>query len=162
MQLCLYLLRNSIRIEKPSYNVTLDAMGGDVSPSRLTVYYDGTYGTLPTPIRSGYTFNGWFTSSGSKVTSNSEIVSKADHTLYAEWTGNDDPSHFIFPAFLISIEEETFAGGAFGYVHIPEQVTTIGAKAFANVSGLTIHGVDGSYAKFYASKNGFSFVPDYQ
>ena len=79
MRLCLYQLRNSIRIEKPSYNVTLDAMGGDVSPSRLTVYYDGTYGTLPTPIRSGYTFNGWFTSSGSKVTSNSEIVSKADH-----------------------------------------------------------------------------------
>ena len=79
----------SITIKRPSYNVTLDAGGGSVSPSRLTVYYDGTYGSLPTPTRSGYTFDGWFTDRGYRVTSNSKIASNADHILYAEWTRND-------------------------------------------------------------------------
>ena len=45
-----------------------------------------TAGTLPTPSRSGYTFDGWYTSSsgGSKVTSGTMITGNT--TLYAHWT----------------------------------------------------------------------------
>lgn len=45
----------------------------------------GTYGTLPTPTRSGYTFDGWYTaaSGGTKITSSSTYTTQ---TLYAHWT----------------------------------------------------------------------------
>ena len=45
----------------------------------------GTYGTLPTPTRSGYDFAGWYTSAsgGSRVTASSRYTT---NTLYAHWT----------------------------------------------------------------------------
>lgn len=45
----------------------------------------GTYGTLPTPTRSGYDFAGWYTSAsgGSRVTSGSRYTTD---NLYAHWT----------------------------------------------------------------------------
>ena len=48
-----------------------------------------TAGTLATPTRTGYTFNGWYTaaSGGTKVTSTSVI--SANTTLYAQWIIND-------------------------------------------------------------------------
>lgn len=47
----------------------------------------GTYGDLPTPTRSGYTFNGWNTSAdGSGTTVNSASVVNSSITLYAQWS----------------------------------------------------------------------------
>lgn len=70
--------------------VTLNANGGSVSSSSLTVKKSGTYGTLPTPTRAGYTFKGWYTaaSGGSKVTSSTKLIQNSAHTLYARWTAN--------------------------------------------------------------------------
>ena len=83
-----------ITISQPRYTVTLDANGGYVSPSSITVGYDETYGSLPTPTRSGYTFDGWYTSNGTLVTSNRKIVQNRDHTLYAEWTASSYTIYF--------------------------------------------------------------------
>ena len=68
--------------------VTLDANGGEVSPTTVTVTYNSTYGTLPTPTRTGYTFDGWYTAKtgGSKVTSSTTVTTASNHTLYAHWT----------------------------------------------------------------------------
>ena len=44
-----------------SIRVTLNPNGGTCSRSLLLVKKGGTYGTLPTPTRSGYTFKGWYT-----------------------------------------------------------------------------------------------------
>ena len=47
------------------------------------------YGTLPTPTRSGYTFDGWYTGengTGTKVTSDTVVTNANNHTLYAHWT----------------------------------------------------------------------------
>lgn len=41
------------------YTVTFDANGGSVSPSTKSVTYNGIYGELPIPTKSGYTFKGW-------------------------------------------------------------------------------------------------------
>lgn len=70
-----------------TYTVTLDANGGSVNPSSATVTYNGTYGTLPTPFRQGYTFTGWFTEAdgGSKVEPSTPVSRTEDHTLYARW-----------------------------------------------------------------------------
>ena len=56
--------------------------------STKTVYYGSTYGDLPAPTRSGYTFNGWYTASngGTQITSSSTVSTAANHTLYARWS----------------------------------------------------------------------------
>lgn len=68
--------------------VTFNANGGSVSPASKTVTPNGQYGALPTPVRSGYTFTGWYTSSsgGARVTNTSTVSQTANHTLYAQWS----------------------------------------------------------------------------
>ena len=70
------------------YTVTFNANGGTVGTTSKTVYSGGTYGTLPTPTRSGYTFNGWYTSAtgGSRIYYYSSVTGNI--TLYAHWTQN--------------------------------------------------------------------------
>lgn len=67
--------------------VTLNANGGKVTTSSKNVSKGGTYGTLPTPTRSGFKFNGWYTASlgGTKVISTSKVTKSTAHTLYAHW-----------------------------------------------------------------------------
>ncbi len=69
--------------------VTFDANGGSVSTKSKSVEYKKTYGTLPTPTRNGYTFDGWYLSksfsSGEKVTSSTTCSKSTAHTLYAKW-----------------------------------------------------------------------------
>ena len=73
-----------------TYTVTFNtnATGISVSPASKNVTYESTYGELPTPTRTGYTFNGWYTagSGGNKVTSSTKVTSTQNHTLYAQWT----------------------------------------------------------------------------
>lgn len=70
------------------YTVTFDANEGTVTPESKTVTYDGTYGELPTPTRSGYKFLGWFTdlTGTAKVTANNKVSITAAQTLYAHWS----------------------------------------------------------------------------
>ena len=70
----------------PTYTVTLHANGGSVSPASVTTGADGKLASLPTPTRSSYSFNGWYTekSGGTKVTT--DTVFHAKTTVYAHWT----------------------------------------------------------------------------
>jgi len=73
-----------------TYTVTFNPTGGSVSPTSSTPTYDSTYGALPTPARTGYTFTGWYTaeSDGSQVTSDTKMTTAAAHSLYAHWSIN--------------------------------------------------------------------------
>ena len=87
----------------------------------------------------------------------------------------------ILPKELTTIEEETFAGGAFVYVKLPETCVKIGMNAFAgcpklqyisiskanaeidanafeNITNLTILGKAGSTAETYAKTHNFTFI----
>ena len=66
------------------YKTTLNANNGSVSPSYV-ITKSGNSFTLPTPTRSGYTFDGWYTaaSGGSKVSSTYTVSGNA--ILYAHW-----------------------------------------------------------------------------
>ncbi|HOH71662.1 MAG TPA: InlB B-repeat-containing protein, partial [Paludibacteraceae bacterium] len=72
-----------------STTVTFNSNGGS-AVSNKTVTYKNTYGTLTTPTRTGYTFNGWYKESGftNQVTTSTTVASPANHTLYAKWTAN--------------------------------------------------------------------------
>lgn len=69
--------------------VMLDAAGGIVSPSVLTVSEGSPYGTLPDPSRSNFTFDGWFTDGGARVTSETVVPTDEPHTLHAQWSPSD-------------------------------------------------------------------------
>lgn len=73
-----------------TYTVTFDANGGTCTTASKSVTYDSTYGTLPTPERTGYTFAGWYTAktNGSKVVSTTKVAITSAQTLYALWTPN--------------------------------------------------------------------------
>ena len=76
---------------KPAtYLVTFDANGGTTPTASKSVTYNSTYGTLPTPTRTGYTFKGWFTaaSGGTQVKDSTNVTITANQTLYAQWEKN--------------------------------------------------------------------------
>lgn len=75
---------------KQPITITFNANGGTVTPGSKTAYLSDTYGSLPTPTRDGYTFNGWYSakSGGVKVSSNTTITTPSGHSLYAQWTPN--------------------------------------------------------------------------
>ena len=69
------------------YKVTLNTNGGTVNFDSIVVTYDSTY-NLPNAEKTGYHFNGWFTSSdgGTQVSSNDKVSITGEQTLYAHWS----------------------------------------------------------------------------
>ena len=74
--------------QETKYTLTYDANGGSVNPTSKQLNKGSEYGNLPTPTRSGYKFDGWYTKKdgGSKVSSSTKINSNT--TIYAHWTQN--------------------------------------------------------------------------
>lgn len=79
-------LRSTISAVK----VTLDPNGGTLNAGEESklVQPDSPYGSLPTPTRADYRFDGWFTEKdgGTKVEETTIMSSREAHTLYAHWT----------------------------------------------------------------------------
>jgi uncharacterized protein (TIGR02145 family)/uncharacterized repeat protein (TIGR02543 family) len=70
-----------------SYLVTFDSNGGSLNPSSKTVTYGTAYGTLPTPVKEGYTFTGW-SLNATRITETTNVATASTHTLVAQWQGN--------------------------------------------------------------------------
>ena len=70
-----------------AYTVSFDSNGGS-SCKEVPVVFDEKYGTLQTPERQYYNFDGWYTAKtgGTKVDESSVVATSGDHTLYARWT----------------------------------------------------------------------------
>jgi uncharacterized repeat protein (TIGR02543 family) len=66
--------------------VAFDANGGEVLESERTIREGSPIGELPVPVRSGYTFEGWFSAArgGDKITAATKVT--ADVTCYGRWT----------------------------------------------------------------------------
>jgi len=67
---------------------------GSISATKQ-VTYDSTYGTMPTPTWTGYTFKGWFTdpTGGTEVKGTDTVNITVDTTLYAHWADETKPSN---------------------------------------------------------------------
>ena len=70
-----------------TFTVTFNANGGTTPTASKTVTYGSAYGTLPTPVRDGYAFTGWFTAAdgGSEVKATDTVAITSNQTLYAHW-----------------------------------------------------------------------------
>ena len=66
--------------------ITFHANGGSITPATGTTGTNWRLLSLPTPTRTGYTFNGWFTAEtgGTQVTTSTEF--SANSAIYARWT----------------------------------------------------------------------------
>ena len=93
----------------PTYAVTLHANGGSVSHASMTTGADGKLASLPTPTRSSYSFNGWYTekNGGTKVTT--DTVFSANTTVYAHWTYTGG-GYYYPPVTYYTLRFETGGG----------------------------------------------------
>lgn len=73
-----------------NYTVRFNLGDGTALADEKTVTYGQTYGDLPTPTRTGLSFNGWYTAEvgGSKITANMQVAIVKDTYLFAHWTAN--------------------------------------------------------------------------
>ena len=93
----------------PTYTVILHANGGSVLPTSVTTGADGKLASLPTPTRSSYSFNGWYTekNGGTKVTT--DTVFHAKTTVYAHWTYTGG-GYYYPPVTYYTLRFETGGG----------------------------------------------------
>jgi len=70
------------------YTLFFEENGGD--PVADIVRVGGSFiGTLPTPIRNGYTFAGWYADEALTVPFDAKLMPKENTTVYAKWTANE-------------------------------------------------------------------------
>ena len=71
--------------ENQKYTITFNSNGGS-NVSSITKTFGEEIGSLPEPTRTGYTFDGWYTSSsgGTQISSTTKVL--ANTTYYAHWT----------------------------------------------------------------------------
>lgn len=75
----------SVYLTHEPYVVTLDATGGTVDPDTIQVEPGSAVGTLPTPTKTGFIFDGWYDdeTNGNEVNANT-VVSGSTY-FYAHW-----------------------------------------------------------------------------
>ena len=119
----------------PTYTVTLHTNGGSVSPASVTTGADGKLASLPTPTRSSYSFNGWYTekNGGTKVTT--DTVFSANTTVYAHWT---------------------YTGGYYTPVYYTLTFETNGGEKLSPVSGSYNALID--LSKYAPKRSGYAFT----
>ena len=102
--------------EVPMVTLTLNATGGEIEESSITVKKDCPVESLPIPTRDGYMFVGWFTAAegGDEVTADT-LASDGLTTLYAHWRELNPPANDNFAdATAISGASGSIAGTTFG------------------------------------------------
>ena len=90
---CLICVRDGEEVYKSEecnvpITINFETNGGTGIDGSLKIPSDSTtYGELPSPIKTGYEFDGWYLDSTftTPITSSSGLIIKNDHTLYAKW-----------------------------------------------------------------------------
>ena len=79
---------NAVRFENIRvYEVGKVAEGVSYETAKL-VTYDSPYGTLPTPVKTGYTFDGWLRHDGTYITESSVMKITENSYFTSQWTEN--------------------------------------------------------------------------
>ncbi|MBO5103417.1 MAG: InlB B-repeat-containing protein, partial [Clostridia bacterium] len=135
------------------YLIIFNSNGGSSCASiKVESVSNATYGTIPTPTRTGYTFEGWYKNSdfsGNKVSA-SDIVTE-DHTLYAKWVkGNISVTG---SSTLLSNGIVNDATGAYTYYLIPQTGHYVSEFSFDNSTFYAVDSYFGTIANFeFAAK----------
>ena len=85
---------------KKDFTVLFDSNGGTSVNSKV-VTFDSAYGALPTPTRTGFTFEGWYVSEtgdngmGTQITAVSIVALTNSQTLYAKWATGPQAAYTV-------------------------------------------------------------------
>lgn len=115
-------------------------------------YANPSIGSLPTPTRSGYAFDGWYTAAngGTKITDSTKVT--ANTTIYAHWTKNAEAKAVVKD---VKIEHNATLNYKSTYMLSPEITADKGAKYTVKYSSSNtkVATVDEN-GKIYGAKKG--------
>ena len=119
-------------------------------------YANPSIGSLPTPTRSGYAFDGWYTAAngGTKITDSTKVT--ANTTVYAHWTKNTETKAVVKD---VKIEHNAAVNYKSTYMLSPEITADKGAKYKVKYesSDTDVATVDEN-GKVYAAKKGSATI----
>ena len=119
-------------------------------------YANPSIGLLPTPTRSGYAFDGWYTAAngGTKITDSTKVT--ANTTVYAHWTKNAETKAVVKD---VKIEHNAAVNYKSTYMLSPEITADKGAKYKVKYesSDTDVATVDEN-GKVYAAKKGSATI----
>ena len=106
-----------------SITVTFNADGGEVSPSSKTFASGTAIGELPTPTKTGYDFDGWYTDNTWTTEVTEETTFNTTTSIIAKWEESEDITvTFNADGGTVSPSSKTFApNSAIGELPIPEK-----------------------------------------
>ena len=143
-----------VTVFDPIFSIKFDANGGVCSTSSKNVSYGSTYGTLPTPNRSGYNFVGWYTkpSGGVKISASDTVSITGETTVYAHWIKNSETKAVVKD---VKIEHNATVNYKSTCMLSPEITADKGAKYKVeySTSNAKVATVDNN-GKVYAAKKG--------
>ena len=79
----------SAHLHKITFHYNWPVSTGEASTTEKTdIAFGSSYGTLPNPTVTGYTFNGWYTSAsgGTQASASTKLTTDEDVTLYGRWS----------------------------------------------------------------------------
>lgn len=125
-----------------SFVVTFNANGGEVDEDSRRAYCNQVLGTLPTPTRDYYTFDGWFTdiSGGEEVTAESVYYTANDFMVYAHWTINP-VSDWVLESEMP--EDAQVISNKWSY-----DLTTTATSSSNTMAGYTLYQTDESWGSY--------------
>lgn len=126
------------------YTVTFNAgEGGTVTPETKEVTYNSTYGDLPIPNKSGYTFRGWYCGD-TLIESSTKVEITSDITLVAVYV--DNPTITVTIMYNDAVDKDktkaTVTGAGQLTYGADSKVTITPANGYY-ISAIS--GIDGSY-----------------
>ena len=84
------------------------------------------------PAKADWWFGGWYADEALGTAFDFDTAIIADTSVYAKWVQPD----LVLPADLTTVEEEAFLGGAFTFVKLSDNTTSVGPRAFAECPNL--------------------------
>ena len=100
-------------IDKTAYTITYNLNGGSISGQPTTYKVDTANITLPTPTRTGYTFNGWTGSNGTTAQTSVTIAkgSRGNKTYTANWEAASLPTTTNYTGYYADVNDDGIVDG---------------------------------------------------
>lgn len=103
------------------YTVTFDPDGGSGGVSEKTVFEGANYGLLPKPVKSGFTFDGWFTEKnggGKKISAYRNVWLDGNITVYANWKEGAEPDYLDIDTYVSHAPEHSSISEQFARIYL--------------------------------------------
>lgn len=144
-----------------SYSMTLNTAGGECSEMSVLLTYGEACGTLPTPTRSGYTFNGWYDADGTKLEAETVLnkdypETPAGHTLTARWTVKPAAAPEVTEGNGLSLTYGYAAGSSIFVTAVPAEGHSISGYQWytCDADGGNATAIEGAAIAAYAIETG--------